>query len=132
MSLPRVLVIDDDDGVREIIQISLEAAAGWDVVVAASGREGVEMAIATRPDAILLDMMMPGMDGRATYQALQNRAETAQIPTILLTAKAKSSEKQQFIQELGVTGVITKPFDARGLVQQICGLLGWNPSSLIE
>ncbi|MDJ1185585.1 response regulator [Roseofilum casamattae] len=126
MSPPRVLVIDDDDGVREIIQISLEAAAGWDVAVAASGREGVEMAIATQPDAILLDMMMPDMDGRATYQVLQNRAETARIPTILLTAKAKSSEKQQFIQELGVTGVITKPFDARGLVQQICELLDWE------
>jgi len=125
MANKRLLVIDDDDGVREIIQISLEAAAGWDVIPASSGQEGIELAATQKPDAILLDMMMPGMDGKATYRGLQENPLTQGIPTILLTAKAKNSEKQQFIQDLGVTGVITKPFDAMGLVQQIRGLLHW-------
>ncbi|MDB9517078.1 response regulator [Roseofilum reptotaenium CS-1145] len=126
MTNKRIVVIDDDDGVREIIQISLEAAAGWDVIPASSGQEGIEQAASQQPDAILLDMMMPGMDGKATYQALQANPLTQNIPTILLTAKAKNSEKQQFIEDLGVTGVITKPFDAMGLVQQICWLLNWS------
>ncbi|MDJ1180113.1 response regulator [Roseofilum sp. BLCC_M91] len=125
MGTKRILVIDDDDGVREIIQISLEAAAGWEAIPASSGQEGIELAATAQPDAILLDMMMPGMDGKATYQALQGNPLTANIPTILLTAKAKNSEKQQFIEDLGVTGVITKPFDAMGLVQQMCWLLHW-------
>ncbi|MDJ1169041.1 response regulator [Roseofilum sp. BLCC_M154] len=126
MASKRILVIDDDDGVREIIQISLEAAAGWDVIPTSSGQEGIEVAAIEQPDAILLDMMMPGMDGKATYQALQANPLTQKIPTILLTAKAKNSEKQQFIEDLGVTGVITKPFDAMGLVQQMCSLLHWS------
>ncbi len=123
------MVIDDDDGVREIIQISLEAATGWEVIPAASGPEGIEKAIAQQPDAILLDMIMPGMDGMATYQGLQSHPLTQPIPTIFLTAKAKNSEKQQFIDDLGVTGVITKPFDTMGLVRQICVLLQWTVES---
>ncbi len=121
----RVLVIDDDDGVREIIQICLEAAAGWEVVTAASGQEGLELAQTEQPDAILLDVMMPEMDGPTTFRKLCAIPEICNIPTILLTAKAKISEKEQFIN-LGVTGVITKPFEAQDLVDQICAILKWE------
>jgi CheY-like chemotaxis protein len=125
MTTKRILVIDDEDGIREIIQICLEAAAGWDVLTAASGSEGLEKAEAFQPDAILLDVMMPDMDGPTTFQTLQRLPATQHIPTILLTAKAKISEQQQFI-DLGVTGLITKPFKAQDLVNQIREILHWS------
>ncbi len=125
MATKRILVIDDEDGIREIIQICLEAAAGWEVVTAASGSEGLADAQTTQPDAILLDVMMPDMDGPTTFRLLQANVTTRHIPTILLTAKAKISEQQQFI-DLGVTGVITKPFKAQDLVNQIREILKWK------
>ncbi len=125
MTSKRILVIDDEDGIREIIQICLEAAAGWEVSTAASGSEGLAEAQVLQPDAILLDVMMPDMDGPTTFRQLQANAATEHIPTILLTAKAKISEQQQFI-DLGVTGVITKPFKAQDLVEQIRGILNWK------
>ncbi|HEY9832664.1 MAG TPA: response regulator [Stenomitos sp.] len=125
MTTKKILVIDDEDGIREIIQICLEAAAGWDVFTAASGSEGLATAQTEQPDAILLDVMMPDMDGPTTFRQLQADAATQHIPTILLTAKAKISEQQQFI-DLGVTGVITKPFKAQDLVNQICAILNWK------
>ena len=125
MTTKRILVIDDEDGIREIIQICLEAAAGWEVLTAASGVEGIEKASDFQPDAILLDVMMPDMDGPTTFQALQRLPVTQHIPTILLTAKAKISEQQQFI-DLGVTGLITKPFKAQDLVNQIREILDWS------
>jgi len=125
MTNKRILVIDDEDGIREIIQISLEAAAGWDVFTAASGSEGLENAQISQPDAILLDVMMPDMDGPTTFRQLQANSATKHIPTILLTAKAKISEQKQFI-DLGVKGVITKPFKAMDLVRQIREILHWR------
>ncbi len=121
----RVLVIDDEDGVRDIIQITLEAVAGWDVITASSGQEGLEKAIAQQPDAILLDVMMPNLDGPATFKQLQAIDQTQHIPTILLTAKAKSSEQQEYLS-LGVSGVIIKPFEAQNLVKQIKIFVGWT------
>lgn len=121
----RILVIDDDDGVREIIQFSLEAAAGWDVSTADSGSEGLAKAKAEQPNAILLDVMMPDMDGAETFQQLQTNPAIQHIPTIFLTAKAKLSDLQQFI-DLGVAGVITKPIKAQDLVEQIRSILRWQ------
>ncbi|CAD5937442.1 MAG: response regulator [Planktothrix agardhii] len=125
MTTKRILIIDDDDGVREIIQMCLEVAGGWEVITACCGSDGLDLAQKAQPDAILLDVMMPDMDGATTFKYLQANPETQHIPTILLTAKAKMSEKQQFIQ-LGVTGVITKPFEAMDLVNQIRTLLQWT------
>ena len=124
MTTKRILVIDDEDGVREIIQICLEVAGGWQVLTAASGREGLNLAQEEQPDAILLDVMMPDLDGPTTFRKLQGNKATQNIPTILLTAKAKISEKQQFL-DLGVTGVITKPFEAQNLVDDIRDMLNW-------
>ncbi len=118
-------MVEDDDGVREIIQFSLEAAAGWDVLSAASGEEGLAIAEAEQPDAILLDVMMSDMDGSTTFRHLQANAATAHIPTIFLTAKAKMSEQQQLLA-LGVTGMIAKPFKATDLVEQIREILNWR------
>jgi len=125
MRVKRVLVVDDDDGVREIVQISLEAAAGWIVLTAASGAEAIAIARVQQPDAILLDVRMPDMDGVKTFHQLQQQPETQAIPTILLTAKAKVSERRAFA-DLGVAGIIVKPFQAMYLADQISKLLGWS------
>ena len=125
MTVKQILVIDDDDGVREIIRICLETVAGWKVLSVASGKEGLKVAQAEQPDAILLDVMMPEFDGIATFHQLQSQKMTQNIPTILLTAKAKTSEKQQFLDS-GVAGVITKPFEAQKLVEQIREILDWQ------
>lgn len=120
----QVLVIDDDDGVRQIIQLSLETVAGWKVWTASSGKEGVAIAQARAPDLILLDVMMPEQDGIAVFQTLQSQVMTKPIPTIFLTAKAQESDHQQ-LMELGVQGIIVKPFQARELAHQITTILGW-------
>ena len=125
MATKRVLIIDDDLGIRKIVQISLEAVAGWDVFIAASGMEGIAIAETEQPDAILLDVMMPGMDGIATIGQIRENPLIQHIPVILLTAKAQPSEQKQFTQ-LQVAGVITKPFKATDLVQQMRLLLKWQ------
>lgn len=121
----RVLVIDDDPGIRKIIQISLKVIAGWEVLMAASGQEGLTIAQTESINAILLDVMMPGMDGITTLDHLQANSATQPIPVILLTAKAQFFEQQQ-LTELPVIGIITKPFQPRDLVKQICLLLNWS------
>ncbi len=85
-----ILLVDDDDDIREVVRISLEAVGGWQVSSASSGIEGIAKAIAERPDAILLDVMMPGIDGPATFKRLQHDPATRNIPVILLTAKARA------------------------------------------
>lgn len=120
----QVLVIDDDDGIREIIQISLESATDWMVSAVASGREGLMVAQSQPLDLILLDVMMPEEDGIVVYKKLQADESTRSIPTILLTAKARTSEYKAFMN-LGISGVITKPFRAKALVEDISRIVGW-------
>jgi CheY-like chemotaxis protein len=109
---------------REITQFSLEAVAGWEVLTAASGSEGLALAAVEQPDAILLDVMMPDMDGIETFQKLQTNPQTQDIPTIFLTAKARGSE-QQSLFDLGISGVITKPVKPQELVEQILEIMAW-------
>ena len=125
MATKRVLIIDDDLGIRKIVQISLEAVAGWDVLLADSGIEGIAIAQTEQPDAILLDVMMPGMDGITTLGRIRENPAIQQIPVIFLTAKAQPSEQQQFAK-LQITGIITKPFRASDLVEQMRSLLEWE------
>ena len=127
MSDKRVLVIDDEDDIREIAQDSLEMLGGYQVSTASSGTQGLADARVQQPDAILLDMMMPGMDGTATFQLLQDDAITQGIPVILLTTKVQSSDRLRF-EELGVAGVIAKPFDPISLASQVAQVLGWGQS----
>ena len=121
----RILVVDDEPGIRKIIQISLKAIAGWEVLTAASGQAGMAIAQTEPLDAILLDVMMPEMDGITAFHHLQVDPSTQTIPVILLTAKAQFFEQQQ-LAELAVAGIITKPFKAPDLVTQIRSLLNWN------
>jgi two-component system, OmpR family, alkaline phosphatase synthesis response regulator PhoP len=118
----RVLIIDDEDDIREVAQASLELMGDWVVITASSGAEGVRTAAAERPDVILLDVMMPGMDGPATLAALRADEATAAIPVVLLTAKAQSSDRSA-LDRLGAAGVIAKPFDPLGLSDELTAVL---------
>lgn len=125
MTTKRVLIVDDDIGIRRIVELSLNSIAKWDVLSASSGAEGVAIAQTELPDAILLDVMMPGMNGIETFAAMQANPSTKPIPIILLTAKTKVSEQQQF-DNIAIAGVITKPFKAPQLVDQIRSILNWK------
>lgn len=121
----RILIIDDEDDIREVAALSLESVAGWEVIVAGSGPQGLARAIEYQPDAILLDVMMPGMDGPSTFRELRKNPATARIPVLLLTAKVQSSDQRRFA-DLGVDGVLFKPFDPLNLHKQIASTLGWE------
>ena len=118
----KALIVDDEDDLRKIAALSLGRVGGMGVVEASSGPEAVEMAVREKPDVILLDVMMPGMDGPSTLSMLQSRPETASIPIIFLTAKAMPREIERLVA-LGARGVLTKPFDPMNLAQQVRGLL---------
>lgn len=121
----RILIIDDEEAIQTVVQFGLKMTAGWDVMTASSGSEGILRAQAEQPDMILLDVMMPEMDGLSTFRALQQNNETRSIPVIFLTAKAQASEKR-LLNDTGVNGVITKPFNALDLAEQICKVLDWG------
>lgn len=125
MAGKKILIIDDEDDIREVAQLSLEMIAGWEIVTANCGTSGIEKARSERPDAILLDVMMPEMDGPTTFEMLRAEGATKDIPVILLTAKVQASDRQRF-SELGVTAVLSKPFDPMTLPKEIAGLLGWE------
>jgi CheY-like chemotaxis protein len=121
----KILIIDDEEDIRQVAALSLETVAGWEVSVAGNGAQGVERALALRPDAILLDVMMPGMDGPTTFRELQRLLKDAPIPVLLLTAKVQGSDQRRFA-DLGVTAILAKPFDPLTLADQIRDALGWK------
>jgi CheY-like chemotaxis protein len=119
-----ILIIDDEDDIREVAALSLEAVAGWKVSTATSGSEGIILAPQLLPDAILMDVMMPGMDGPNTFRALRAIPGIGHIPVILLTAKVQAQDQRRFA-DLGVAAVLFKPFDPLLLAKQISNALGW-------
>ncbi len=121
----RLLIVDDEQDLRDVIQISLEEFAGWEVVTAASGKEALLAAQTGHWDAILLDVSMPDMDGLCVFKQLQANPATKIIPIVLLTAKVLPSDRRHFSQ-LGVAGVITKPFDPVTIGRETAKILGWN------
>jgi len=120
----RILIIDDQEDIRQVAAISLEIVAGWDVSMASSGRDGLAKAASERPDAILLDVMMPGMDGPTTFIELQRQPETAGIPVIFLTANVRAVDRRR-LAGIAVAAILGKPFDPTTLSSQIAGVLGW-------
>lgn len=121
----RILIIDDEDDIREVAALSLESVAGWDVLTASSGAEGIRTAMAEKPDAILMDVMMPAMDGPTTFKEMQKVPAIANIPVLLLTAKVQGVDQRRFAG-LGVTAVLFKPFDPLTLADQMSEALGWQ------
>ncbi len=114
----RVLVVDDDPSLLRIAALALERLGGFEVVEAGSGVEAIERASHTRPDLILLDVMMPELDGPGTLARLRADPVTAGIPIVFLTAKAQPGEVDALVR-LGALGVIAKPFDPLALSSEV-------------
>jgi DNA-binding response OmpR family regulator len=119
--MPRVLVIDDEEPIRLLCRVNLEAAE-IDVSEAEDGKSGLEAARAERPDLILLDVMMPGMDGWQVFEQLLQDETTAQIPIVFLTARAELRDQARGL-ELGGVDYVTKPFNPLHLAPLIEDLL---------
>jgi CheY-like chemotaxis protein len=118
-------VVDDDEAIREIAALSMRAVGGYDVLTAASGTEALLLAVEQPPEVILLDVMMPGLDGPSTVLRLQDDERSREIPVILLTAKVQARETARLGGLTGVRGIIGKPFDPMTLPQQVAEILGW-------
>ena len=123
MTVKRILLVDDEASILAVASVGLKRA-GWSVLTATSGPEGITKAETLKPDAILLDVMMPEMDGMATLKQLQNNPLVQDIPVIFLTAKAQKADRRRFYAS-GIEGFITKPFDPTTLASQISGFLNW-------
>jgi two-component system, OmpR family, response regulator len=121
----RILVIDDEPNIQKIVQAALENLGGWQVMVATTVPEGLVKAETEQPDAILLDVVMPGIDGIDGVQRLKKNPKTQSIPVIFMTILAKVTERQEFLA-LGAAGAIAKPFDPLTLVPRIVQILNWN------
>lgn len=118
----KILIIDDEDDIRVVARLSLSAIGHMDVVEAATGAAGLALALSDRPDVILLDVMLPLMDGPMTLRALRADPRTAGIPVIFLTAKALPKELSH-LRDMGALAVLTKPFDPITLPSEIRALL---------
>jgi len=127
----RILIIDDEDDIREVAALSLEATAGWEILTANSGVKGIEVAVAEQPDAILMDVMMPEVDGPTTFRNMQQNPAISTIPVLLLTAKVQGVDQRRFAG-LGVAAVLFKPFDPLTLADQISEVLGWTKNGHSE
>ncbi len=118
----RLLLVDDEPDIREIARLSLEHVGGWEVVPVASGLEAIERATAERFDLVLLDVMMPELDGPGTLARLREAGAVEGVPVIFLTAKVQAADRRQ-LDALGVTGTIGKPFDPMRLPDEIARVL---------
>lgn len=117
-TLQRILHVDDEPDIREIAKLALMHVGGFNVQSCASGQEALAAAPGFNPDLILIDVMMPGMDGPATLRALRDLPGIGATPAIFMTAKVQAREIEQF-RMLGATDVIAKPFDPMTLADQV-------------
>lgn len=120
----RILLIDDEPDMRRVVQICLEKVARWTVIVAASAEEGLLKAATEKPDVIVVEIVMPQMDGFMFLDALRAKPETQSIPVVVLTAKAELLLLPQY-EALDVNGIVSKPFNSLTLHQEIAAALGW-------
>jgi CheY-like chemotaxis protein len=118
----KALVVDDSPLICEVVRIAL-GGAGWDVETVSSGDEALHAARGAPPDVILLDVVMPGLDGPQTLARLRDDPVTSSIPVIFATAKDRPEEQEQ-LGQLGAAGVIAKPFDMARLAEQVSEALG--------
>jgi CheY-like chemotaxis protein len=125
MSTRKVLVIDDEDAVREVVQGCFEEVAGWQVVTANSGQEGWEKVLTERPEAIVVDPMMSEMGEVPFLRVFSTNSATRSIPIVLLTARVDLVDPAAF-SLLDVRGAIAKPFDPFMLVRQVAEFLDWS------
>lgn len=116
--LKSILYVEDEPDIREIAKIALEMVGGFAVTMCASGDEALKKAPGAQPDLLLLDVMMPGMDGPTTLKALRQLPHLAKTPVIFMTAKVQPKEVEEY-KAMGAVDVIPKPFDPMALAQTL-------------
>ncbi|MCP6762557.1 MAG: response regulator [Fischerella sp. CENA71] len=121
----KILFIDDEPDIQYIVKVCFKTFTNWEVLLAKSGLEGLSKAEIEKPDAILLDGMMPEMHGVTCLQHLKLNPKTQSLPVILFTVQSSLTQPHRFL-ELGAVGAIAKPFDPLTLVFKIAKILGWN------
>ncbi|MFP3342054.1 response regulator [Halomonas sp. SIMBA_159] len=117
-SLERILYVEDDPDIQTVAALALEVVGGFNIKVCSSGEQALQEVVAYAPDMILLDVMMPGMDGPSTLAALRQLPSLEKIPVAFMTAKVQPHEVDQLIA-LGAESVIAKPFDPMTLANQV-------------
>jgi two-component system, OmpR family, alkaline phosphatase synthesis response regulator PhoP len=130
MAKGRILVVDDEIYIVHILDFSL-GMEGYEVITALDGEQALEKARAEKPDLIVLDIMMPKLDGYETCKMLKAEADTKEIPVILLSAKGRNVD-QKIGFEVGADDYITKPFSPRKLVERINAILGQSSSQRMQ
>lgn len=120
-ALKTVLYVDDEPDIREVVQMSLSLVEGLDIHTCESGARALEVLPALLPDLVLLDVMMPGMDGPSTLTRMRSTPALAHLPVVFVTAKAMPQEVARF-KEMGAVAVIAKPFDPMQLGQQVIAI----------
>ena len=121
--LIRVLYVEDDEDIQRIVRMSLERIGKMTVQVVGDPLVAIDAIVAFKPDLVLLDWMMPGMDGPTLYKKMRERADTRDYPVVFITAKASSAEMDE-LRALGAAGAIAKPFSPKDLPGQLTGI--WN------
>ena len=122
-ALPRILYVEDEPDIQAVARMALEMVGGFEVKVCSSGEEALREAEDFAPDMILLDVMMPGMDGPSTLEALRQKPSLADTPVAFMTAKVQPSEVAHY-KSLGAREVIAKPFDPMTLASQVQAIWG--------
>lgn len=125
-NLKVIMLVEDEPDIQEVARLSLESFGDFTVHVCSSGKEALSKASSLKPDLIMLDVMMPGMDGLTTLSELRKDPQLEKIPVIFMTAKAQANEMKHYI-ESGAIGAISKPFDPVNLVPQIKDI--WQKSN---
>ncbi len=131
MNISKVLLVDDDPNIVLIATIGLEDRPNWTVVTANSGSEAVQKAVSEKPDIILLDMMMPGMDGITAFKKIKEIESCKNIPIIFMTAKVQRDEVAAYL-DLGAAGVVMKPFDPMKLSDQVLAIANSAESQSLQ
>lgn len=119
--LQRILYVEDEPDIRAVARIALETVGGFKLLVCGSGQEALTAAPAFAPDLILLDVMMPGMDGPSTFAALRALPEFEDTPIVFMTAKVQAHEVVRY-RQMGALDVIPKPFDPMTLAATVRGI----------
>ena len=122
MQLKRVLVVEDDADIQKVIRMSLKMRGVEEIVIVDSGTECIEKLSSFTPDVVLLDIMMPHVDGYETCRRLKENPETRRIPVVFLTARVQKADRDRGMK-MGAAGYLNKPFDPMTLHDQICAVL---------
>lgn len=117
-ALKRIVYVEDEPDIQTVAKIALEMVGGFELLICSSGAEAIEKAASFAPQLLLLDVMMPGMDGPTTMHHLREQGELTECPVVFMTAKARPSEVNTFL-DLGAVAVISKPFDPMSLSAQL-------------